>query len=359
MFRISSFTEVWVTSRGPTGKDLETYLRERLSSPPARARYLAREFGYLDYMVYRYYEILGSWGEVKELLRAFEESLNPSVRCNKLKLSDCGLMVEALGRLGYRLRVIEWCPNSYEVLGEGSIPLGATHEFLLGYYYLYRGKASLIPPLVLNPSPGDVVLDLAAAPGGKTTHMAELMGGGGVVVAIDVSRVRMRALRSNLDRLGVGNVVSIRMDGRRVSEVFGSDYFTKVLLDAPCTGEGLIQLDKGRKTRTSLHGLMVSRLKQIQLLREAIKVSAPGSLILYVTCSIAPEEDELVVSEVLSSLGSNSIEVVDLPSVIKFSKGLTEYFGIELPREVRRCGRVWPHVHSMEGYFLCLLRKLR
>ena len=111
----------------------------------------------------------------------------------------------------------------------------------------------MIPPLELNPSPTDIVLDMCAAPGGKTTHLAELMGNEGVIVAIELNRERMKTLRSNISRMGVSNTILIRTDARKISML--KEKFSKILLDAPCTGEGLLPIDPTRKTKTKLEDL--------------------------------------------------------------------------------------------------------
>ncbi len=315
---------------------------------------VARRFGYREYMIARYLELLGSRDEVLKLLKAFESELRPSIRCNTLRVSDCSYVVSRLRELGYDFERIEWEGTSFRVTKFGSPSLGATHEFLLGMYYLYRGVASLLPPIILSPSKHDTVLDLAAAPGGKTTHLAQLMGGEGAIVAIDVSRSRMRALRSNLERLGVFNVLAVRMDGRLVPKVFGR-VFTKALLDAPCTAEGLIQIDRSRKVRTLFNDLVKAHERQVELLNAALDSVVSGSYVLYSVCSIAPEECELVISEVLNM--RDDVEVVPINGPIKFCRGITSYFGIELPSDVRLCCRVYPHIHGMEGFFLCLMRR--
>ncbi len=334
--------------------DFDLIWRRIVESIDNWVRSTAKSFGYRDYMIARYLELLGSRAEVIELLKSFETELLPSIRCNTLKVKDCSYVINRLKRLGYDFMRIEWEGTSFKVIKFGNPGLGATHEFLLGMYYLYRGTASLLPPIILNPKGDDVVLDLAAAPGGKTTHLAQLMSGEGVIVAVDISRVRMRALRSNLERLGVRNVVAIRMDGRLVPRVFGK-LFTRALLDAPCTAEGLIQIDRGRKVKTLFSDLIKAHRRQVELLNAALDSLVSNSYLVYSVCSIAPEECELVISEVLNS--RDDVSVVPLNGPIKFSNGITDYFGIRLPNEVKYCSRVYPHKHGMEGFFICMLRK--
>ncbi len=327
----------------------------RKARPSRKAKELASRYGYRAYMLERYREMLGGWSEVRELLDAYERRPNPVIRCNELKVSDCKFLEERLGKAGYELAPLDWYPAAYEVSGgRGIASLGATHEFLAGMFYLYRGAASLIPPLMLKPSYTDRVADLAAAPGGKATHIAQLMRNKGVLLASDVSRVRMRALRSNIERLGVRNTVLLRIDGRVVPSIYPS-FFDKVLLDAPCTGEGLIAIDPERKVKTSIADLIKSHNLQVELLDSALDTVKEGGIVLYVTCSIAPEEDELVIAEILEK--RDDVDITSLESPIKLLNGFTEYFGITLPDEVSRCGRIFPHIHGMEGFFICALRR--
>lgn len=321
-----------------------------------KARRLAEKYGYRPYMVSRYLEMFKGEGEVEELLKSFEEGLNPVVRCNTLKTRDCSELRERLSLHGHVLRAVEWVENAYEVVRESRTPsLGSTHEHLLGMYYVYRGKASLLPPVVLSPSREDVVADVAAAPGGKATHMAQLMGNMGAILAVEPVMRRLRVLRNNVERLGVRNTVILKLDGRRVGVAF-KDYFSKVLLDAPCTGEGVIMMDPSRKTRTTLRDLIRHHEAQVKLLNAALDSLREGGKLLYTTCSIAPEEDELVVSEVLGL--RDDVRVVGMESPLKLSPPITDYYNLRVERQVRLCGRTYPHVHGMEGFFLCLLERV-
>ncbi|MEO3993467.1 MAG: RsmB/NOP family class I SAM-dependent RNA methyltransferase [Desulfurococcaceae archaeon TW002] len=316
-------------------------------------RKLAEKYGYRPYMVSRYLEILRDYKEVEELLRAFEKNLNQVVRCNTLKLTNCRELVERLGKLGFSLRSIEWCSEAYEVVKEPEKPsLGSTHEHLAGLYYLHRGKASLIPPKILKPTKEDLVLDLTAAPGGKTTHMAQIMRNEGLIVALEPNKERIKILRNNVERLGIKNTVLLRLDGRVSSKVFGS-FFSKALLDAPCTGEGIIMIDPTRKTKTTLEDLVRHHEKQKELLRSALGSVRSGGKVLYTTCSIAPEENELVLSEVLREW--EDVKVVSLESPVKLAPPVTEYYGIRVDDRVRFCGRTYPHTHGMEGFFICMM----
>ena len=336
-------------------KNLEEWLIKRIK-PRNMAYKLSKKYGYKPYMIERYREIFESWSEVKELLKGFERPLSPSIRCNRIKVENCTYLARRLELMGFKLRSIEWCDDCFTVEeGRKAPSLGSLHEFLLGMYYLYRGLASLIPPLLINPNPSDVILDMAAAPGGKTTHMAQIMNNQGVILATDVSRSRMRALRSNIERLGITNTVLLRIDGRLVPEIY-ENFFTKVLLDAPCSGEGLIAIDRSRKRKTSLRKLLEFRRLQIEMLNSALEAVAPGGLVLYTTCSIAPEENELVIADVLTK--RKDVNVLKLKPPIGSRQGITHYFELELPKELTKCVRLFPHISGTEGFFMCLLRRI-
>lgn len=333
-------------------RNLLQYLKEKIKLS-GDVKELAEKYGYRPYMVSRYLEMLGDLKEVEEMLRAFEKELKPVVRCNTLKLPDCRGLTERLEKLGFTLSSIEWCKDTYEVIkGPEKPSIGSTHEHLVGLYYLYRGKASLIPPTTLKPTREDEVVDLAAAPGGKTTHMAQIMRNEGLIVALEPVKERIKILRNNLERLGVKNTVLLRLDGREISKIFKKT-FTKALLDAPCTGEGIIMIDPTRKTKTSLEDLVRHHEKQKELLKSALESLKSGGRLLYTTCSIAPEENELVLSEVLRERGD--VRVVGLETPVRLAPPVTEYYGIRVDVRVRSCGRTYPHTHGMEGFFICLM----
>ncbi len=316
--------------------------------PGPEAERLAAKYGYLPYMVERYFEIFGSRSETVRFLEACEKPLRRSIRCNTLRI-DCGSLRRRLEARGFSLKPIPWAPHGFWVL-DGEAPLGATPEYLLGYYYI-QGPASMLPAYSLSPSPSDLVVDMAAAPGGKTTQIAQLMGNRGAILAVDVSRPRIRALRANLGRMGVTNTVVVRMDARRL--VLLKDRFSRILLDAPCTGEGLIPLDPSRKTSKTLEDLRRASELQAELLWTAAEIAVPGGVIVYATCSIAPEENEYVVARVLER--RSDLEIIDAGIPVGLP-GLSEYRGMVF-EEADKCRRLYPHIHGTEGFFLCRLVK--
>ncbi|MGC8969987.1 MAG: NOL1/NOP2/sun family putative RNA methylase [Conexivisphaera sp.] len=280
--------------------------------------------------------------------------LRPTIRVNTL-LTDPGALSARLSARGMRLSPVPWHPWFLRIddLGPVGNP-GRTLEHLLGYYYVQE-LSSALPPLVLSPGPGDLVLDMAAAPGSKTTQMAQMMLNSGTIVANDVDYNRIGALRSNIDRLRVTNVVVTRNDGRRMSSRVA---FPKILLDAPCSSEGVARRSPehvARLTLAQIRGL--SRL-QMALVRRALELLAPGGALVYSVCTFAPEESELVVDYAIS-LGAEA-EEVRLP--VRAEPGIRSWTdergrSYRFSPGVERAVRVYPHLNDTGGMFIALLRK--
>ena len=309
---------------------------------------IAEKYGFIDYMVERYLEFLGEGTE--DFLSSCSVPLTKSIRCNSLKI-DCGKLEKRLTDKGFSLKRIEWSGFGYRVEKVPPRPtLGATVEYMKGFYYI-QGEASMIPPEVLSPKEGELVLDMASSPGGKTTHMAQLMNNRGTIVALEKNPARLRKIRSNISRLGVSNVVLLWMGGEDVPKL-GIE-FDKILLDAPCSGEGLIPLDPSRKTKTKPEDLKNFQRTQLILLASGFKVLKRGGYMVYSTCSIAPEEDEVIVDFAVKYLGMRVEKIQGIPG----ERGLTSFKGLSFSPELTQCLRIYPHLQHMEGFFVCLLRK--
>jgi NOL1/NOP2/sun family putative RNA methylase len=281
----------------------------------------------------------------EEEIRGFAAPLLPTLRVNTLRTTPEALL-SRLGRRGVRLERVPWTESGYTVR-ESPVPLGATPEYLLGHYFL-QDAASIYASEVLDPKEYETVLDMAAAPGGKTTHMAQRMGNRGTVVALEVNRERMRSLRSNTHRMGVESVLGIRMDALRVEEL--GLLFDRILLDAPCTGTGTLPRhpeagQKGREDVERCTGL------QRRLLEAATSVLKSRGRLLYSTCSLLPEENELIVEGALEDLP------LRLEKIRHGEAAFTECYGRELRPEMRRAKRFYPYLHGTQGFFLALMKK--
>ncbi|MFX1418020.1 MAG: RsmB/NOP family class I SAM-dependent RNA methyltransferase [Promethearchaeota archaeon] len=308
---------------------------------------LAEEYGYLPYMVERYIQFLGL-DETLKLLKANEKPLIPSIRVNTLKTSILNLK-NRLEQKGFELDPIELIPYGFNVIKE-TYNLGSSHEFLQGYYYI-QNVASMLSSIILDPKPNDTVIDMCAAPGSKATHLAQMMENKGKLILIDRNKHRIPALEINLRRMGIVNSIIINMDAKYLSKLkIKAD---RILLDAPCTGEGLIRQDPLRKKSRKLKDLEKMASIQRNLLKAGLTALKAGGMLLYCTCSIAPEENEFVIDNVLDELRNFSI--------IKLSNnygvnGLTEVFGINLNENLKFSQRLYPHIHDTIGFYFCLIK---
>ena len=284
---------------------LLTDFRSRRDPLRARADYveclaadLASFYGYNRELADLFLQIF-SPAEALEFFEANESPRPVVIRVNTLKTKRRDLM-QALMNRGVNLEPVgSWTKVGLKVF-ESPVPIGATPEYLAGLYML-QSAASLWPVMALAPQPGERVLDMASAPGGKTSHIAQLMGHGGVLVANDLKKDRIASLQANLTRLGVSNAVICCMDGRKLPAAMRG--FDRVLLDAPCTGLGVLARDPAaRATKTREDVLKMAQLQK-QLILAAIDCadagSATGGFVVYSTCSVAVEENEAVVNYAL------------------------------------------------------------
>ncbi len=319
-------------------------------SPTPKAKELAEKYGYLPYMIQRYYEMLGNWQEVILLLEGNEKQILPSIRCNTLKI-ECRRLEQRLISKNVKIKRIPWTPHGYWI-EYSSISIGALHEYLQGYYYI-QGPASMIPAYILSPMEKEVVADLAAAPGGKTTQLAQLMFNNGVIIAVERKRKRLKPLISNIRRMGVKNTIVLNIDARKLGSYF-KELFDKTLLDAPCTGEGLIPLIPERKRSRTIDDLKTLHKLQVELLLSAIELTKSGGLIVYTTCSIAPEENEYVLYKVLNMVDNVELLPINIDIGVP---GLDEYLGVNMGNEMKLTKRLYTYLTGTEGFFIALLRK--
>ena len=258
-------------------------------------------------------------------------------------------LLARLREQGFRLRPLDGMPGFHQVESE-PYPVSMTFEHWNGLIYVQQASTGVAAP-ALGPKPGERVLDLCSAPGGKTAHAAELMEDGGCLVASEISESRIRGLLGNMYRLGHTNVLAVAGDGR---EFPGGASFDRVLVDAPCTGEGTLRRRGGRPPRQSRSFLGYVTSAQHSLLTRAIQLTRPGGVVLYVTCTFAPEENEAVVSRILSEQPVE-LEPLDLP--VPHAPGLTSFEGERFDPRLERAARVYPHHLDSGGLFLAKLRR--
>jgi len=273
-----------------------------------------------------------------------------SFRVNTLKAT----VTEVMGRFrgyGIGIRQTDWLPEAFV----SDVPeLGGTLEHFIGAIYIQE-LASMLPPVLVKNEleSARIVLDACAAPGSKTTQMAAMMRNKGILVANDIDYSRIRALKFNLEKTGTANTVITNQNLLHFSKQL---QFDVVLLDVPCSGEGTI-----RKTDSVLQGwservICCHSKLQKQLIVKAFDLLAPGGVMVYSTCTFAPEENEAVVDTLLSERGEAKLETVSVPG-FRLSSAVLEWEGTKFSGEVSKVARVWPHHNNTDGFFLAKVRK--
>lgn len=306
--------------------------------------------------LYEYFKEMFSAEELKEFIEANEQQRPVTIRVNTLKtrrkllaqqLSQRGVSVEPVG---------EWSKVGLTVTAS-QVPVGATPEYLAGHY-MVQSAASMLPVAALAPQPGEVVIDMAAAPGGKTTYIGQMMENKGVIYANDFKSERCRSLTANIHRLGMTNAVVTCMDGRKLlGTVPTAD---RVLLDAPCSGSGIIARDPSVKVKRGRKEFQECAILQKELLTTAIDLvdanSKTGGYIVYSTCSVSVEENEMVIDAILKK---RNVKVVPLEDSINFGvKAYTKFRQHRFHPSIANARRYYPHVHNLDGFFVCKLKKI-
>lgn len=286
---------------------------------------------------------------------SFKESPpeTPAIRINTLKTNTTAFE-KLLDRLGQEYKQISFNTCGYQ-LPEDNLPLSHTIYFFKGHFQ-YQSSSSQLPVILLDVQPGERVLDMTAAPGSKSAQLATVMKNQGELVLNDSTRSRHQPLNVNMQRGGAVNYYVLNTWGERMGSVF-PEYFDKVLLDAPCSALGTIHLKPGVLDWWSRDRLKKLSRVQYQLLISAVKALKIGGELVYSTCSIAPEENEMLIQRLLAEY---PLEIINPQEDLKklFDPGWTEYNGTKLNSRLSAAIRIWPHRQQMEGFFMIKLRKL-
>ena len=281
--------------------------------------------------------------EYAAFLASYDKPRNVGLRINPLK-TDTPPDLRAFG-----LAPVPWAENGYYYLKETRPGLSPYHE--AGLYYLQEPSA-MAPAGLLDVRPGMKVLDLCAAPGGKTTQLAAALGGEGLLVCNEINPKRAKILARNIERLAVANALVLNEHPQRLENRFAG-FFDRVLVDAPCSGEGMFRKEEAAVTDWSPETVAMCADRQVEILRSAARMLRPGGKLVYSTCTFAPQENEGVVSRFLAEHPDFSIVKTDAPW---FSAGRPDW--VENPAEgIEHTFRLWPHKLGGEGHYAAVLEK--
>ena len=294
--------------------------------------------------------LLEEKNDFDKFLDITRQKLQNFIRCNTIKIT----VEELLEELRKRWIVEQPFSSNPEILlikselkpGE----LGNSLEHILGYYYV-QDLSSMLPPIALEPKENDLVLDLFASPGSKTTQIASYMKNKGTIIANDVRIDRIKILVSNIEKLGVTNTITTRKDAIQIcSQLKKANYkFDRILLDVPCSGEGTLR--SSPKTLIIWNEKVIKSFskKQKRFFAFAIKLLKTGGNLVYSTCTHAPEENEEIIDFALRNFPLK-IETLSLP--VKCRPGITKWKNKDYNKEVDKACRIYPQDNNSEGFFL-------
>ena len=291
--------------------------------------------------------------EAIEFIQAAESQKIITIRTNSLKTKRRELAKNLINR-GVNLDPLaEWSKVGLKIYSS-TVPIGATPEYLTGQYML-QSASSFLPVLALNPQPGEKILDMCAAPGGKTTYIGQLLKNEGILVANDFKKERIKSLFFNIHRMGIKNAIITNYDGREFAKLFNK--FDRVLLDAPCSGLGVISKDKSVKMNRTYKEILNNSKLQKELILAAIDCcntkGKSGGIIVYSTCSISVEENEWVIDYALKH---RYVKCID-PEIAIGEPGIVTFREKHFHPSVKNTKRIYPHIHNMDGFFIAKLKK--
>lgn len=350
------------------------------------SRNLSKKYGYKEWMISRFLKFIPS---PEKLLEHVDNNKNSHIfiRINTIKI-DPQTLKERLKKKGFQLNktilteVYEirnqdrHCINSNisnngisksSDDGERSISdhdvqndekpttrttsIGSTLEYLKGYYYIQDLSSCIAVEELEIQGPSEmVVLDMAASPGGKTTHIAQKLNNHGTIIACESNPKRLSSLIFNLSRCFVKNTLIYNMKGEEIQKL--DLKFDRVLLDAPCTCEGIVLKDDSRKKSRNLKDLATCSEKQKKMIVAGFNVLKQNGLMVYSTCSFAPEENEMVIQYLIDTHKNAIIEPLKYGT-----SGLTQFYKYKFTEKMIETKRFYPHIHDTNGFFIAKIRK--
>ncbi len=294
-------------------------------------------------------EMLGEEYEVFE--KSYEQEKYQSLRINPLKTDKTTFLEKTI----FHLTEVPWCENGFYYTANDTPGKHPYHE--AGVYYIQEASA-MAPVEYLDVKPGERVLDLCAAPGGKSTQIALKMQGQGMLICNEIHPARAKILSENIERLGIQNAVVLNETPAHLAEVF-SEYFDKILVDAPCSGEGMFRKNEDACNEWSLENVRICGERQDEILDYAASMLKPGGRMVYSTCTFAPIENEGSISRFLDR--HNEFDTVSVPFFDGMTAGRSDWYleneEGEWKEQLTRTIRLWPHLLEGEGHYLAVLKK--
>jgi len=308
----------------------------------------------------RFTDMLGSVKEYEKFEDTILKFQRKSFRVNTIKENNPDELIKKLEKKGLNLTKIPWIENGFfvEYDEDKRFDIGNLFEHFTGKIYVQEAT-SMTPPQVLD-IPKDIstefkVLDMAASPGSKTTQLGDLMKNNGTLVANELDYKRLGPLKINLERSGLTNVIITNSDGNRIE---GNEVYDRILLDAPCSGSGII-----RKSPKTIKLYNPRKLKmvvnlQLRLLQRAFELLKKDGIMAYSTCSLDPEENELCIQKFLERNPSAKLEKINFKDLILNNK-LKKFKEKEIPKEItEKTIRIWPQDNDTNGFYLAKIRKV-
>ena len=290
-------------------------------------------------------KLLGN--EFEDYIKCYEEKRLYGLRVNTKKIS-----VEEFKKIcPFEITPIPWIENGFYYDGE-HVQAAKHPYYFAGLYYLQEPSA-MTPANRLPVEPGDKVLDVCAAPGGKATELGAKLQGEGVLIANDISNSRAKGLLKNIEVFGIGNVLVLSEEPGKLEEYF-PEYFDKILIDAPCSGEGMFRKDKKMVKAWEEHGPEFFAKIQRSIVTQAARMLKPGGMILYSTCTFDPEENEGTIEYLMSQYPEFIIK--EIRPYEGFACGKPEVTESKL-EDFKKTVRIWPHKMHGEGHYVALLQK--
>jgi 16S rRNA C967 or C1407 C5-methylase (RsmB/RsmF family)/NOL1/NOP2/fmu family ribosome biogenesis protein len=284
--------------------------------------------------------------EFEQYINSFNEPRYYGLRANTLKLTP----KELCELVDMRLEAVPWCDCGFYYDGDNARPAKSVY-YNAGLFYIQEPSA-MSTGAVLPIEPGDRVLDLCAAPGGKSTQAAAKLNGEGLIVSNDISSSRCKALLRNIELAGVSNGIITNETPEKLASRF-KNFFNKIIVDAPCSGEGMFRKDENAVKSWESHKTELCCELQREILKYAAEMLCDDGMIAYSTCTFAPEEDEGMINEFMSE--HPEFEIIEYDKSGGFTDGRPDWANAS--EELKKAGRLMPYKVKGEGHFLCLLHK--